>query len=40
MVSGMPTVLVIPFTGGNYSDPALFTAQRVYVPRYLLPAVR
>ena len=32
--------LVIGFTGGNYADPVLFTAQRVYVPRYLLPAVR
>jgi CubicO group peptidase (beta-lactamase class C family) len=32
--------LVIAFTGGNYADPATFMAQRVYVPRYLLPAVR
>jgi CubicO group peptidase (beta-lactamase class C family) len=37
---GIPDLdLVIAFTGGNYSDPALFTAQRVFVPRYLLPAV-
>jgi CubicO group peptidase (beta-lactamase class C family) len=32
--------LVIGFTGGNYADPATFTAQRVYVPRYILPAVK
>jgi CubicO group peptidase (beta-lactamase class C family) len=32
--------LVIAFTGGNYNDAALFTGQRVYVPRYILPAVR
>jgi CubicO group peptidase (beta-lactamase class C family) len=32
--------LVIGFTGGNYSDAALFTAQRVFVPQYLLPAVK
>ncbi len=32
--------LVIGFTGANYSDPATFTAQRVYVPGYLLPAVK
>ena len=31
--------LAIGFTGGNYSDPALFTAQRVYVPEHILPAV-
>ncbi len=31
--------LVIGLTGGNYSHPATFTAQRVYVPQFLLPAV-
>lgn len=31
--------LAIGFTGGNYSDPALFRAQRVYVPEHILPAV-
>ncbi|HXV90323.1 MAG TPA: serine hydrolase [Gemmatimonadales bacterium] len=32
--------LVIAFTGGSYSMPSLFIAQRVYVSQYLLPAVR
>jgi len=32
--------LVIGFTGGNYADPVMFNGQRVYVPRYLLPAVQ
>ncbi len=32
--------LAIGFTGGNYADPATFTAQRVDVPRHLLPAVK
>jgi len=27
-------------TGGNYADPVLFTGQRVYVPKYILPAVK
>lgn len=37
---GIPELdLVIAFTGGNYSDPATFTAQRLFVPQYLLPAV-
>ena len=31
--------LAIGFTGGNYGDPVLFTAQRVYVPEHILPAV-
>jgi len=38
---GIPDLdLVIAFTGGNYNDAVLFTGQRVYVPRYILPAVR
>lgn len=38
---GVPELdLVIGFTGGNYSDPAMFTSQRVFLPQYLLPAVR
>ena len=37
---GIPELdLVIGFTGGNYSDPALFVPQRVYVPEQILPAV-
>jgi CubicO group peptidase (beta-lactamase class C family) len=37
---GIPDLdLVIAFTGGNYADPVLFTGQRVYVPRFILPAV-
>ena len=32
--------LVIAFTGGNYNDSVLFTGQRVYVPKYILPAVK
>src|SRR5207244_4982907 len=38
---GIPDLdLVIAFTGGNYNDPVLFTGQGVYVPRYVLPAVK
>jgi CubicO group peptidase (beta-lactamase class C family) len=37
---GVPELdLVIAFTGGNYSQAATFTAQRVLVPQYVLPAV-
>jgi CubicO group peptidase (beta-lactamase class C family) len=37
---GIPALdLVIGFTGGNYSDPALFIPQRVFVPQFILPAV-
>ena len=32
--------LVVGFTGGNYGDRGTFTAQREYVPRFILPAVR
>lgn len=32
--------LVIAFYGGNYSDvPVTFTAERIYVPQYILPAI-
>lgn len=38
---GIPDLdLVIAFTGGNYSDAALFIPQRVLVPERILPAVR
>ena len=38
---GIPELdLVITFTGGNYADAVLFTGQRVYVPQYILPAVK
>ena len=38
---GIPDLdLGIAFTGGNYSDPALFWGQRVFVPKHLLPAVQ
>lgn len=38
---GIPELdLVIAFTGGNYGHPALFIPQRVYIPNYILPAVR
>ena len=37
---GIPELdLVIGFTGGNYSDPALFIPQRKFVPEHILPAV-
>ena len=37
---GIPDLgLAIVFTGGSYSDPVLFTAQRKYVPESVLPAV-
>jgi hypothetical protein len=31
--------LVVAFTGGNYGQSATFTSQRVFMPRYVLPAV-
>jgi CubicO group peptidase (beta-lactamase class C family) len=37
---GIPELdLVIGFTGGNYNDPSLFIPQRVFVPKFILPAV-
>jgi CubicO group peptidase (beta-lactamase class C family) len=37
---GIPELdLAIGFTGGNYSDPALFLPQRSLVPQFILPAV-
>jgi CubicO group peptidase (beta-lactamase class C family) len=37
---GIPELdLAIGFTGGNYADAALFIPQRVFVPRYILPAI-
>ncbi|HEY8165678.1 MAG TPA: serine hydrolase domain-containing protein [Gemmatimonadaceae bacterium] len=37
---GIPALdLVIGFTGGNYNDNSLFIPQRVFVPKYILPAV-
>lgn len=40
IVMGIPELdLLIAFYGGNYSDPALFIPQRVFVPKYILPAV-
>jgi CubicO group peptidase (beta-lactamase class C family) len=40
IVMGIPELdLVIAFYGGNYSDPVMYTPQRVYVPEHILPAV-
>ena len=37
---GIPELdLVIVFTGGNYSQSATFTAQREYIPKFVLPAI-
>jgi CubicO group peptidase (beta-lactamase class C family) len=41
IVIGFPELdLLISFWGGNYSDRAGVVPQRVYVPQYILPAVR
>ena len=38
---GIPELdLAIAFTGGSYADPALFNAQRKYIPESILPAVK
>lgn len=40
VVMGIPDLdLVVAFYGGNYSDPVFLAVQRVYVPKYILPAV-
>jgi CubicO group peptidase (beta-lactamase class C family) len=40
IVMGIPELdLLVAFYGGNYSDPVLYVPQRVYVPKYILPAV-
>jgi CubicO group peptidase (beta-lactamase class C family) len=37
---GIPELdLAVAFFGGNYNSDNTFTAQRVYVPRYILPAI-
>jgi CubicO group peptidase (beta-lactamase class C family) len=39
-VIGIPELeLLVAFYGGNYSDPATYVPQRVYVPKYILPTV-
>ena len=41
VVMGIPELhLVVGFFGGNYADNVMFNTQRVYVPKYILPAVR
>jgi CubicO group peptidase (beta-lactamase class C family) len=41
VVMGIPELhLVIGFFGGNYNDNVMFNTQRVYVPKYILPAVK
>jgi CubicO group peptidase (beta-lactamase class C family) len=41
VVMGIPELdLVVAFYGGNYSDPVLFKPQRVFVPQYILQAVK
>ena len=38
---GIPELdLVIGFTGGAYAHPSAFVTQRVYIPSYILPAVK
>jgi CubicO group peptidase (beta-lactamase class C family) len=40
IVLGVPDLdLLIAFYGGNYSDATSLVPQRVYVPKYILPAV-
>ncbi len=41
IVMGIPELdLVIAFFGGNYSDSSSLVPQRVFVPQYVLPAVK
>ena len=40
IVIGVPDLdLVVGFYGGNYSDAVALTAEREYVPRFILPAI-
>jgi CubicO group peptidase (beta-lactamase class C family) len=40
VVMGIPELdLVVAFYGGNYSSPANYSEQKVYVPQYILPAI-
>jgi CubicO group peptidase (beta-lactamase class C family) len=41
IVMGIPELdLVIAFYGGNYGDPVFFKPESVFVPQYILPAVK
>ena len=38
---GIPELdMTIAFFGGNYNDAVMFNTQRIYVPKYVLPAVK
>jgi CubicO group peptidase (beta-lactamase class C family) len=40
VIMGIPALdLLVAFYGGNYSDSVLYKAQKVLVPKYILPAV-
>jgi CubicO group peptidase (beta-lactamase class C family) len=41
VVMGIPELdMTIAFFGGNYNDAVMFNTQRIYVPKYVLPAVK